>query len=402
VHPVKVGSDGELRLFLQQRVASATQEVARLDADYLLTENEDVLVAAIISKFMPEPVTIAWANPSRSAISETSLQVRDAFDRGTFTVPASRVVISYPIEGTAELLHYQANRGYMQLFDADINGASLDVEVVARELTADAVSARTREIQEHVGNMAEWANSDLRTERERLESGLRGTIAARKARLLADRQLEAALGIPMKRRGTVPPAVPAVRRAISIETRSRQKPFVPEPVLEEAHYKEVLRQVETWAASLERVPGTAAKLDEEELRDHLLVGLNLHWEGRAGGELFNGAGKTDILIREGDRNVFIAECKFWRGPKSATTALTQLLSYLVWRDSKAALIVFVTTKDPAASIASLHATIEADDRFLLKKPGGAPERRGDYVIRADDEGRTVSVAVMPVVIRPAA
>jgi hypothetical protein len=62
----------------------------------------------------------------------------------------------------------------------------------------------------------------------------------------------------------------------------------------------------------------------------------------------------------------------------------------------------VTTKDPAASIASLHATIEADDRFLLKKPGGAPERRGDYVIRADDEGRTVSVAVMPVVIRPAA
>lgn len=396
---MRVGSDGELRLFLQGAVADAMQEVAHMDADYLLAENEDVLIAAIVSKFMPEPVTVVWDNPSRSAVRETAMQIRDVFDQRTLTVPASCVVISYPIEGTSRLLYYQATRSYMRPFDAEVNGASLDVEVVARELTAEAVNTRTRDIREHVGNMAEWANSDLRSECQRLEEGLRGTIAARKRRLLADRQLEGALGIPVKRRGSTPPTVPAVRRAISIANRAQQKTFVPEPVLDEAHYQEVLRQVETWATGLERVPSTAAKLDEEELRDHLLISLNLHWEGRAGAELFNGAGKTDILIREGDRNVFIAECKFWRGPKSATAALTQLLSYLVWRDSKAALIVFVTTKDPAATIARLHSTTEADDRFMLRKPGGRPERRCDYIVRADDEGRTVSVAVMPVVIR---
>jgi len=33
-------------------------------------------------------------------------------------------------------------------------------------------------------------------------------------------------------------------------------------------------------------------------------------QGKATGETFNRARKTDILLREGDRNVFIAECKF--------------------------------------------------------------------------------------------
>jgi hypothetical protein len=246
--------------------------------------------------------------------------------------------------------------------------------------------------------MAEWANDDLRAERTQLEPGLRGTIVARKKRLLDDRQLEAALGIPMKQRDITPPAVPATRRTIAIATRAQQRTFVPEPVLEDAQYRDVLRQVEAWARGLERVPRTASKFDEEELRDNLLIALNLNWEGRAGGELFNGAGKTDILIREGDRNVFIAECKFWRGSKSATDALSQLLGYLVWRDSKAALIVFITTKDPAATIASLHATIEADDRCVLTYPGGTPETRIDYRVRADDEGRTVALAVMPVIV----
>jgi hypothetical protein len=34
--------------------------VARLDADYLLADNEDLLVAGIVSKFMPDPVLARW------------------------------------------------------------------------------------------------------------------------------------------------------------------------------------------------------------------------------------------------------------------------------------------------------------------------------------------------------
>jgi hypothetical protein len=66
---------------------------------------------------------------------------------------------------------------------------------------------------------------------------------------------------------------------------------------------------------MERSPSAFHHMDEEALRTHFLVQLNGHYEGQATGETFNYEGKTDILVRSGDRNIFIAECKFWGGPK---------------------------------------------------------------------------------------
>jgi hypothetical protein len=60
------------------------------------------------------------------------------------------------------------------------------------------------------------------------------------------------------------------------------------------------------------------------------------FKGQATGETFNFQGKTDILIRVEGKNVFIAECKFWKGEKALLATLDQLLSYLSWRDTKAA------------------------------------------------------------------
>ena len=59
------------------------------------------------------------------------------------------------------------------------------------------------------------------------------------------------------------------------------------------------------------------------------------------GETFNKSGKTDILIRHEGANVFVAECKFWHGVKAYLATIDQILSYLTWRDSKAAIICFV-------------------------------------------------------------
>lgn len=60
----------------------------------------------------------------------------------------------------------------------------------------------------------------------------------------------------------------------------------------------------------------------------------------APGETFNFQGKTDILIKVDGKNVFIAECKFWAGEKQFFDTVDQLLSYLSWRDTKAAVLIF--------------------------------------------------------------
>ena len=82
---------------------------------------------------------------------------------------------------------------------------------------------------------------------------------------------------------------------------------------------------------IERSPRAFAGMKEEDLRLLLLVPLNGHFEGQATGETFNGEGKTDILIRERNKNIFIAECKFWHGAKSFTEAIDQLQRYTTWR-----------------------------------------------------------------------
>src|SRR2546422_154662 len=85
-------------------------------------------------------------------------------------------------------------------------------------------------------------------------------------------------------------------------------PFVPEPALDDAQYERILSLIRPMGRTIERDPSAFVDLDEEALRSVFLATLNSHFEGRATGETFNASGKTDILIREKDRNSFIAEC----------------------------------------------------------------------------------------------
>ena len=118
-------------------------------------------------------------------------------------------------------------------------------------------------------------------------------------------------------------------------------------------------------------------------RTHFLIQLNGHYEGSATGETFNVSGKTDILIRVENKNVFIAECKFWKGRKAFDSAVTQLLGYLSWRDTKTALLVFNKTKNSTDVRNKMHEVMEervehrrtvsheqdGDSRYVFTMPG---------------------------------
>ena len=81
-------------------------------------------------------------------------------------------------------------------------------------------------------------------------------------------------------------------------------------------YDHILTVVENMVLVMERSPRAFGKMDEESLRDHILVQLNGHYEGQATGETFNFAGKTDILIRGNGSNVFIGRMQVLDGRES--------------------------------------------------------------------------------------
>jgi hypothetical protein len=74
------------------------------------------------------------------------------------------------------------------------------------------------------------------------------------------------------------------------------------------------------------MPSTYKNKGEEELRDHILLLLEPNFEGSATGETFNKSGKTDILLRYDGKNVFIGECKFWKGVRLFLILLTNYLA----------------------------------------------------------------------------
>lgn len=397
------GSEQRLDDFLRGRLQQALDELASIDPDVILSENGEVVVAVLLERHMPTEIEIDWGAASRTPISEVTTQVRDQFDRDkVYTVPASKLVVSCPILGTTEMLNYQASTFSVGGKYGVISGGSVVVEVIERTLSAETIRGEVDRVTRDFDQRIAWANGDLAQFRPIAEQAIRSNFAGRKERILRDREVEAALGIPVRTATTPRPPIQARRKQITLQTRRAQSGFVPEPVLDEAIYQDVLDAVRAWGTSLERTPRTAAKLDEEELRDLLLGNLNTYWQGAAGGELFNGSGKTDILIRHGDRNVFIAECKIWHGPKGVADALTQLMSYLVWRDSKAALVMFIKTTDTAATIQKLHAAIETNASWAVTRDATNPSSRVDYIVTADDEGRRVSLAVIPVLVRSTA
>ena len=176
-----------------------------------------------------------------------------------------------------------------------------------------------------------------------LEQQLRQLVRERKNKLLADTQMAGAVGIPIKRRDGIPTtyAVPAERRRPKIERPPASAgKFQPEPALPTEEYESILTIIRNMVRVMEQSPRAFEKMGEEDLTTHFLVQLNGPYEGRATGETFNFQGKTDIVIRDEGRNAFIAECKFWGGEKQFLETIDQLLSYLSWRDTKTAILIF--------------------------------------------------------------
>lgn len=121
------------------------------------------------------------------------------------------------------------------------------------------------------------------------------------------------------------------------------------------------------------------------------------------GELFNGAGKTDILIRVDDRNIFIGECKVWSGPRTMDDVLKQLFGYLVWRDTKAAILLFIRNKDVTAVIDNAIAKIKEHPNHKRCPAHRAGADQYEFTMHADgDPEREIHLTLIPFALRPTA
>jgi len=138
--------------------------------------------------------------------------------------------------------------------------------------------------------------------------------------------------------------------------------------ISEEEFCMILETIKDAAMTYERTPNTYSQMGEEDLRNTLLSTLNAIYKGSATGETFRKHGKTDICIEKSDRSAFVAECKIWSGKKGVDEAIKQLMSYLTWRDSKVALVLFSRNRSFANVVGELEGHLKAlAPKWIYKK-----------------------------------
>jgi hypothetical protein len=240
---------------------------------------------------------------------------------------------------------------------------------------------------------------------QRLDGFAHDKVAARRTRFRTDREMAAQLSFRVRRRADAEDyQVPLTRRKLTPRPlpTPQAKAAEPEYTLGDAEYEDALAVLERQRNALERSPSVTANLGEEQIRFLLLIGLNAVFEGQAMGEVFNASGKTDILIRVEDNNVFVGECKIWRGEAAFRDAIDQLLSYLTWRDTKGALLLFIRNADVTAVIEKAVTAIEEHPCHVRTIPASARAGRQDFVLHSDgDTHRQLRLAFLPFALGPA-
>jgi hypothetical protein len=242
------------------------------------------------------------------------------------------------------------------------------------EFARDAKPDIDGQVNAFIGSVSQylgWARAQIDSFNSSLEQQATRAIEARRRRIEERDAHLATSSIPERRPSGAKTYIPDVivrRPAPALPHRKAQKaPPHLEPALEEKVFEHILGVIRMQAAQMEQTPGTYASMPEEDRRQIILATLNTHYEGRGAAEAFNYHGKTDILIRYEDKNLFICECKIWSGQEHFTDTIDQLFRYVGWRDTKLAIVMFVGEKGLTAILRKARPTLGDHEQFVSWK-----------------------------------
>lgn len=397
---------GDLYDVLRVQTEKMKSAISDTSAERINGATDDELVSHFVSKYWIEPLTI-HSDRAEAEHRETKVDVsHDTFrfipnGRGPFMVKGDEVTVHVPFSGEPELFKFTpSTRNYNPPRGRVIpNGELSGTVTMSLALPSDAndagrFNAWIMEQLDGLQQYADWIRNDVNSFNQQLPQHARSSVQSRRQQLEKQGSLLQKLSIPLRPREGAPLPTPIPMPKKIIKPLPPARKVEQEFGISEADYEYILKIIRQESRSFESTPATFAKLDEEELRDVVLAHLNGHFEGAAAGERFRKKGKTDICIEHDNRAAFVAECKLWKGQKALLAAIDQLLSYLTWRDTRTALIVWnIANKDFSKLQGEMPGLLQTHSRFIrMLDAGHAGEWRAAFQAKGDD-GREVLVHV---------
>lgn len=376
--------------------------------NYILNANVEEYIGYIVDSFFIEKTVIHF---EQMYVTSKEKLIKAEYFPFDFNVKPGKsykkntVIYHIPFEGIPDIFIYTPSTKILWTTLVGISDTEIIFEIVNFHDDSEQINQEADSIISKIKKQFENITEEIDQHNGSIEKKAREAFESRKNQILKNNDLLASLNVPIRKRQDTPEtfSVPVVSKKIIAKSTKpivTEKGFKPEPTLDESMYQDILKLIHDVGRQFERMPSTYMDKDEESLRDHILLMLEPNFEGSATGETFNKTGKTDILLRHDGNNIFVAECKFWKGEKVYLDTIDQLLGYLTWRDSKTAVIIFVKNKDFSSVLTTIDEVTPKHPNYIKKLDQGDETWTNWLLHLPDDKNRGVYVAVMAYHIPP--
>ncbi len=215
---------------LRNELRKTTDVVSAYNADALLDRTDDEVVADLLDALSMPALDIRWEDAWSPGPEETRLDVQHDWSYGgageglPVLIPADQVRIHVPYTGERMLLQLQPSSFRFTWPTAQITPNHLVHTVTGASLTSQQIAGDFNRWRSDVEFYANAVNSDVQAHNAELERQLREQVAARRQRLLKQRDLasslpfqvrpatsEATYPLPMRRHEGAPDPAATVR-----------------------------------------------------------------------------------------------------------------------------------------------------------------------------------------------
>ncbi|WP_147435157.1 hypothetical protein [Haloarcula sp. Atlit-120R] len=383
-------NDNPISNVTQRPRRKARRKLENLSSEEILSTSSDDFADYVVRDFELNPLNLDTDNPQ--------VTIDDWGDED----PALR----FQYAGNERILHLKPSPSRSSGYRAEVNDEKNYVDVYFPRRNDGYSDNELQKFQEQVKDYVKThyrrVNSNLDEFYDEIREEATSLHEEKKEEIQQQQKRFQALGIDVIRRDDIDETLkidePQRRKEITVEDISKKQLG---PGISDDIYHEIIEAVDAVGHGFEKSPETYSDFGEEDYRNVILTFLEMNFEGSATGETFNKDGKSDILLRNDGDNIFIAECGMWAGPQTLSGAdeeggkISQLLErYLTWRDTKAAVILFVERDSFSSILEKIPDAVEEHPLCAgLKKK--KQKNWWQYSFdRPDDDSNQVDIAIL--------
>lgn len=377
-------------------------EITSMPKEYVLGVNSDEYVNYLTARYSIDPVTIYYGSEDVELYKEVKKTHYNEIYRREEPYSEYIFYIRLYFSGESDIFRIHPSQSFIFTISGRVSPIYIESENLLRlqfSIFNQDKSEFKREKASVISNTfmnLDTVNQEVMSFNNLLEQDIRNIFQRIKHGYMKDNAFFESLNVRTAKNSTNTFKVPVIELKVKQPAYESKKQLT--PYLENSLYRSILNTIYSAYKKFESLPNNYIGKDEEGLRDSILPILQTFYTTvTATGETFNKLGKTDICIKHTDgTNVFIGECKFWKGEKLFNEAINQLFDrYVTWNDTKVALIFFVQNDNFTDVIQKGQRATKAHPYFIRSVDESHYETRFSYVFRhSEDINRQIKTEIM--------